>query len=71
MTTAPTPIKHHWIMTVQTATGTTATTDSVVDVTPGSHTHEFVYSEVLKAVRQWIGTDDVTVLFFSVTPNQL
>ncbi|MFJ3812259.1 hypothetical protein ACIPWE_38590 [Streptomyces sp. NPDC090073] len=65
------PVKHHWVMTIQTADGRQATTDGVIDVAPGVHTRESSYSEVLRAVKQWAGSDNATVLFFALAPNQL
>ncbi|MEU3613474.1 hypothetical protein ABZ725_14320 [Streptomyces sp. NPDC006872] len=62
---------HHWVMTVQADDGRQGTTDGVINVVPGVHTREATYSEVLRAVKQWIGSDSVTVLYFALQPNQL
>lgn len=73
-TTAPTypdPVKHHWIMTVQTSDGRQGTNNGAINVTPGLHTHESTYLAVLKSMEQWIGTESFTVQFFSLAPNQL
>jgi hypothetical protein len=58
-------------MTVQTNDGRQGTTDGVVNVTPGIDTQQSTYTEVLRAVKQWVGTENVTVLFYAVAPNTL
>jgi hypothetical protein len=67
----PDPVQHHWIMTVQTTDGRQATSDGPIDVIPGMHTHETSYKAVRKSVAAWVGTNEFSVLFFSLTPNQL
>jgi len=70
-TSHPDPIKHHWIMTVQTSDGRQGTRDGRIDVVPGIHTHESSFQTVRKLVQDWLGTDEITVVFFSLVPNQL
>lgn len=60
----------HWVMTVQVADGRQATTDGVINVVPGVHTRQSTYTEVLRAVKDWVRSDSVTVLFYDVQPNQ-
>lgn len=64
------PIYLHWIMTVQTGDGRQGTNNGRISATPGLHTHESTYVAVLKQMEQWLGTSDLTVLFFSLTSNQ-
>jgi hypothetical protein len=64
-------VLHHWIITVRTADGRQATRDGRIDVVPGIHTHEGSFQTVRKLVEEWLGTDELTVVFFSLTPNQL
>jgi hypothetical protein len=67
----PNPVKHHWIITVRTADGRQATRDGRIDVVPGIHTHEGSFQTVRNLVEEWLGTDELTVVFFNLTPNQL
>ena len=74
-TTAPTgnpePILFHWIMTVQTNDGRQATNDGRISGTPGVHTHETTFQVIQNAMKDVVGTDHFTVVFFSLTPNAL
>jgi hypothetical protein len=65
------PVTHHWIMTVQSATGNQGTSDGRIDVIPGVHTDESTYSTVLAEMRKWIGSENVTVLFYRLSPSAL
>ncbi|WP_330479966.1 hypothetical protein OG301_39175 (plasmid) [Streptomyces platensis] len=67
----PAPIKHHWVMTIQTADGRQATNDGQIDVIPGLHTRATSYTAVLNGMKEWVGVTDMTVLFFDLQPNQL
>jgi hypothetical protein len=67
----PAPVAHHWIMTVQTADGRQGTSDGSIDVTPGIHTDETTYSTVLNGMRKWIGSENITVLFYRLSPSML
>ena len=67
----PKPVKHHWIMTVQAADGRQGTSDGSIDVVPGLHTHASTYAVVLNGMKEWIGSTNVTVLFFALSPNQI
>lgn len=70
-TDEPAEVAYHWVMTVQTADGRQGTNDGLVNVAPGVHSCQSTYSEVLRAMKQWMGVDNVTVLLFSLQPNQL
>lgn len=70
-TAEQTAVTYHWIMTVQTGDGRQGTNDGRIDAIPGIHTHESTYTTVLKSMKQWIGAEDTTVLFFSLAPYQL
>jgi hypothetical protein len=61
----------HWVMTARTPDGRQGTTDNTVILTSGVDTRASVYREVLRAVKQWLGSDTVTVMFFDLQPNQL
>jgi hypothetical protein len=67
----PDEVIHHWIMTVETNDGRQGTNDGVIGAIPGEHTHQSTYSAVRQAMRQWIGTDDFTVVFYSLNRNDL
>jgi len=67
----PDPITLHWIMTAQTDDGRQGTNDGRIAATPGVHTHESTYTAVLKAMEEWMGTPHFTVIFFSLTPDQI
>jgi len=69
-TSQPEPISLHWIMTIQTSDGRQGTNDGKVPAVPGVHTHETTYNAVRAHMKDWIGTDNFTVVFFSLTPNQ-
>ena len=68
---APVPVAHHWIMTVQSSDGRQGTSDGRIDVVPGVHTDEVTYSTVLDGMREWIGSKNVTVLFYRLSPSAL
>ena len=67
----PNPVKHHWIITVRTDDGRQATRDGSIDVVTGVHTHESSFNTVRNLVADWLRTEQFTVVFFSLTPNQL
>ena len=62
---------YHWVMTVQADDGRQGTNDGLVNVIPGLHTHQSTYTEVLRAVKEWIDSDNVTVLHYAIALNQL
>jgi hypothetical protein len=68
--TAPQPdaIGLHWIMTVQTNDGRQATNDGKIDAVPGVHTRETTFQAVRQAMKNVVGTDHFTVLFYSLAP---
>jgi len=66
----PEPITLHWIMTIQTSDGRQGTNDGQISAVPGVHTHAETYTVVRAHMKDWIGTDNFTVVFFSLTPNQ-
>lgn len=68
---APAPVTFHWIMTVQTETGRQGTNDGSVAVTPGVDTDESTYTSVLRAMRQWVGVENVTVLYYRLAPSAI
>jgi hypothetical protein len=70
-TNAPAPIAHHWIMTVQSVDGRQGTSDGHIDVIPGVHTDETTYSTVLNGMRKWIGSENITVLFYRLSPSAI
>lgn len=70
-TNGPAPVAHHWIMTVQSVDGRQGTSDGHIDVTPGVHTDETTYSTVLNGMRKWIGSENITVLFYRLSPSAL
>lgn len=65
---APT-VTLHWIMTIQTDDGRQGTSDGRIDATPGTHTDESTYTTVLHGMKQWMQSDQVTVLFYRLAPN--
>jgi hypothetical protein len=69
--TQPNAIPHHWIMTVQSSDGRQGTSDGRIDVIPGIHTDETTYSTVLNGMREWIGSTNITVLFYRLAPNEV
>ncbi|MFJ4356892.1 hypothetical protein ACIP25_11545 [Streptomyces massasporeus] len=66
-----TAVTYHWIMTVQTDDGRQATNDGRINGVPGVHTHETTFQVVRDAMKNVVETDHFTVVFFSLTPNQL
>ena len=70
-TNGPAPVPHHWIMTVQSAVGRQGTSDGSIDVIPGVHTDETTYSTVLNGMREWIGSENITVLFYRLSPSAI
>lgn len=64
-------VVYHWIMTVRTNDGRQGSRDGRINVVPGVHTHEGSYETVRKLMEEWLGVDDLTVVFFSLAPNQL
>jgi len=67
----PEPISLHWIMTVQTSDGRQGTNDGKITAVPGTHTRETTFTAIRKHMADWIGTDNFTVVFYSLTPNQI
>lgn len=67
----PEPVTYHWMISVQTADGRHASNDGRISVTPGVHTRESTYAAVRNGVSDWLGTDDFSVVSFSLGPNQL
>lgn len=70
-TSQPDPISFHWVMTVQTNDGRQATNDGKISAVPGLHTHETTFQAVRNAMKDVVGTDHFTVVFYSLTPNQI
>ncbi|MCZ4513491.1 hypothetical protein O3Q52_36170 [Streptomyces sp. ActVer] len=70
-TNGPAIVAHHWIMTVQSADGRQGTSDGNIDVIPGVHTDEATYSRVLNGMREWIGSENITVLFYRLAPSTI
>jgi hypothetical protein len=66
-----TAVTYHWIMTVQTNDGRQATNDGRINGVPGVHTHETTFQVVRDAMKSVVETDHFTVVFFSLTPNEL
>ena len=61
---------HHWIMTIQSDRGRQATSDG--GITPGTHsTSADIYSEVLNAMKAYVGSTNCTVIFYSLAPNAI
>ncbi|MEV5915731.1 hypothetical protein AB0M00_43475 [Streptomyces chartreusis] len=67
----PDPILFHWVMTVQTNDGRQATNDGRINAIPGIHDHQSTYKAVQAAMKDVVGTDHFTVVFFSIRPNQI
>jgi len=67
----PDPISFHWIMTVQTNDGRQVTNDGKVGAVPGLHTRETTFQAVRDSMKGLVGTDNFTVLFFSLAPNAI
>ncbi|MFE0088786.1 hypothetical protein [Streptomyces sp. NPDC059016] len=65
------PITYHWIMTAQAGDGRMGTFDGPVSAVPGVHTQDSTYQTVCQQVAQLLGTDGLTVFFYSLTPNQI
>ncbi|WP_045563001.1 hypothetical protein [Streptomyces sp. FxanaA7] len=65
------PTQFHWVMTVQTNDGRQATNDGRINAVPGVHTQETTYQAVRNAMKDLVGTDHFTVVFFALHPNQL
>jgi hypothetical protein len=70
-TDTPDLVKHHWIITTQTARGQLSTSTGSVSATPGVTTRTSTYEQVLEAMTQKHGTDQFVVLFFDLAPDQL
>lgn len=69
--TQPDTVRYHWIMTVQASDGRQGTSDGSIDAVPGASTDEAMYSAVLNGMREWIGAQNVTVLFYRLSPSAL
>lgn len=67
----PAPIKHHWIITTQTAQGNLSTNSGSIDVTPGLTSRASAYNELREAVGRKLRTDQFVVLFFDLQPDQI
>lgn len=67
----PQPIKHHWVMTVQTSDGRMGTFDGSLPIVPGQHTRTSSYAAVRKHMTEQLGTENLTVLFWSLDADQL
>lgn len=67
----PAPVAHHWIMTVQTSDGRQGTNDGRISAIPGTHTRESTFTALRAHMKDWIGTDNFTVVFYSLEPNDL
>lgn len=65
------PVPHHWIMTIQTSDGRQGTSDGTITLVPGTHTEASAYAHVLGEMKQWIGSENTTVLFYRLTPDAL
>jgi hypothetical protein len=58
-------------MTVQTSDGRQGTSDGTIHLTPGVHTEGGAYAFVLGEMKQWIGSENATVLFYRLSPSVL
>lgn len=70
-TSTPDAVAHHWLMTVQTNDGRQGTNDGTIGAIPGMHTRATTYTAVRKAMEEWIGTPNFTVVFFSLELNAI
>ncbi|MFK4801686.1 hypothetical protein ACI3K5_23765 [Streptomyces sp. MPA0124] len=61
-------ISLHWVMTVQTNDGRQATNDGKIHAVPGVHTRETTFQAVRQAMKNVVGTDHFTVLFYALAP---
>jgi len=68
---SPAAISFHWIMTVQTNDGRQGTNDGRINAVPGMHTRATTYTAVRKAMEDWMGTAEFTVVFFSLGPDEI
>lgn len=68
---SPNPVTLHWIMTVCSSDGRQGTRNGSVQAVPGVHTYESTYEVVRKSMEEWLGTENLTVVFFTLNPNQL
>lgn len=69
-TSTPEPISLHWIMTVQTSDGRQGTNDGKITAVPGTHTRQQTFTAIRAHMKDWIGTDNFTVVFYSIAPDQ-
>lgn len=67
----PAAVSYHWLMTVQTNDGRQGTNDGRINAIPGVHTRATTYTAVRKAMEDWMGTPNFTVVFFSLEPNEI
>jgi hypothetical protein len=65
------PIQYHSIIPLHSATGNQGPSDVRIDVIPVIHTDESTYSTILGEMRKWIGSENVTVLFYRLSPSAL
>lgn len=70
-TQAPDTVTLHWIMTVQANGGRQGTNDGRINAIPGVHTRETTYQAIRDAMKDFMGTDHFTVIFFSLEPNAI
>lgn len=70
-TAPPTGTVYHWVMTVQTADGRRATFDGTTQPLAPGTTRTQYYKAVRELLEKDVGTDQLTVLFFSMDPDAL
>ncbi|MEU7283369.1 hypothetical protein AB0A69_32020 [Streptomyces sp. NPDC045431] len=68
-TTAPVP--HHFVLTIQTDDGFTATTEGIISITPGAHTRQQVYTALCDQAREYYDLTRFAVVHFALEPNHL
>ncbi|MGW1517564.1 hypothetical protein [Streptomyces sp. NPDC002287] len=69
--TAPAEVMYHFVLTIQTNDGGTVTDDGTIPIQPGTYTRAQVLNSVRAGMLQRFGLTSCSVLFFSLTPNQL
>lgn len=65
-----TSARYHWIMTIQFTDGVQGTGSDIVTLTPPV-TRQAVYEWILKKTYEQIGTENVSVVFFSLEPDAI
>jgi hypothetical protein len=68
---ATTPVSYHFVLTIQTNEGFSATTEGLIPITPGTHTRQQVYMALCEQVREHYDLTGFSVLHFSLEPNSL